>query len=334
MCASNTASADSTPPPLAVTMGDPAGIGLDLILALWATRRADLPPFTLLADAGAVADRAALLGLEAAAADLPITPLPTILPPGTGQAGTPDAATAPASTAAIDRAVAMCVQGTAGGMVTLPINKAVMAQGGFDFPGHTEYLGHLAGIADAPVMMLACPDLRVVPVTVHMAIRDVPAALTTDAIVHAGRVTAAALARDFGCATPRLAVAGLNPHAGEQGRMGTEEARIITPAIDILRAEGIAVSGPAPADTLFHAAARETYDAALCMYHDQALIPLKTLDFSRGVNITLGLPFVRTSPDHGTAYGLAGTGRADAASLFEALRTAHEMAQARHRAAS
>jgi 4-hydroxythreonine-4-phosphate dehydrogenase len=218
-------------------------------------------------------------------------------------------------------------------MVTNPIHKATLYDAGFRHPGHTEYLAARAGIAGEPVMMLACDELRVVPVTIHLALREAIAALTADAIVHCGRIAAAALREQFAIARPVLAVAGLNPHAGEDGHMGREEIDIVGPAVARLRADGITVNGPAPADTLFHARARRGYDAVLCMYHDQALIPLKTIDFDGGVNVTLGLPFVRTSPDHGTAFDIAGTGKANPASLIAALRLAGTLAHNRGRAA-
>jgi 4-hydroxythreonine-4-phosphate dehydrogenase len=216
------------------------------------------------------------------------------------------------------------------GLVTNPIHKAVMQQGGFAFPGHTEYLAALTGTpAGREVMLLACAELRVVPVTIHVALRDAIAGLTTQAIVTTGQVAADALRRDFGLTAPRIAVAGLNPHAGEDGAMGREDIDIVAPAVAALRARGIDAFGPLPSDTMFHAAARAGYDLALCMYHDQALIPLKTLGFDRGVNVTLGLPVVRTSPDHGTAFALAGSGRADPGSLLAALDTAAAIAAAR-----
>jgi 4-hydroxythreonine-4-phosphate dehydrogenase len=219
--------------------------------------------------------------------------------------------------------------GRASGIVTNPIQKHVLVKAGFKYPGHTEFLAELAGPGTQPVMMLACPGLRVVPVTVHLALTDAIASLDTERIVTTARIVNAALRTDFSIEHPRLAVAGLNPHAGEGGLFGREEIEIIEPALKILRAEGLNITGPLPPDTMFHAAARAGYDAALCMYHDQALIPLKTIDFERGVNITLGLPFVRTSPDHGTAINIAGTGRANAESLIAALATAAQMAAAR-----
>jgi 4-hydroxythreonine-4-phosphate dehydrogenase len=242
--------------------------------------------------------------------------------------GHPDPANAPATLTAIECAVKMAQAGTIAGFATNPIQKKTLQDAGFRHPGHTEFLAELAGGNDV-AMMLACPALRVVPVTIHLSLADAVRALQPEVIVRAGRIAAAGLKSLFGIAQPRLAVAALNPHAGEQGVMGDEEARVILPAIETLRAEGIEVRGPAPADTLFHPAARATYDAALCMYHDQALIPIKTIDFSGGVNVTLGLPFVRTSPDHGTALDIAGTGRADPTSLIAALAMADDMARRR-----
>jgi 4-hydroxythreonine-4-phosphate dehydrogenase len=243
-------------------------------------------------------------------------------------AGHPDPANAPAVIAAIRTGAALVGAGRAAALVTNPIQKETLYAAGFGHPGHTEFLAELAGGAEV-AMMLACPELRVVPVTVHLALRDAVGALSTDKIVAAGRIAAAALARDFGVSRPRLAVAALNPHAGERGALGREEIEIIAPAVAALRAAGIDAEGPAPADTLFHPAARRRYDAVLCMYHDQALIPLKTIDFTQGVNVTLGLPFIRTSPDHGTALDIAGSGKADPASLIAALKLAGEMARRR-----
>ena len=246
-------------------------------------------------------------------------------------AGRPDPRNAPVVIAAIERAVSLALAGRAAAVVTNPISKAALYAAGFAHPGHTEFLATLTG-GGQPVMMLASPDLRVVPVTVHVALRAAIAMLSAELIVRIGRSVAAALARDFGIAHSRLAVAGLNPHAGEEGALGSEDRDIIAPAIAQLAAEGIAAQGPFPPDTMFTAAARARYDAALCMYHDQALIPLKTLDMTHGVNVTLGLPIVRTSPDHGTAFDIAGKGCADPASLISALRLAAAMA-ARRRAA-
>jgi 4-hydroxythreonine-4-phosphate dehydrogenase len=328
-------------PPLALTIGEPAGVGPDLTLALWRRRaELDLPAFYVLGDAAFLARRARLLGLDAPVAEvepaqaastfaraLPVVPLGL---PATAAPGKPDDASAPAAIAAIRRAVADVMAGAAAAVVTNPVAKAVLTRAGFAEPGQTEFLGRLAAEATGkparPVMMLWSPELAVVPVTVHMALRQVFAALSTELIVETGRIVARDLARRFGIARPRLAVAALNPHAGEDGALGSEDAEIVAPAVERLRREGIDAAGPRAADALFHARARAAYDAALCMYHDQALIPIKTLAFDHGVNVTLGLPFVRTSPDHGTAFDLAGTGRADPGSLLAALRLAARLA--------
>ncbi|MBX6374865.1 MAG: 4-hydroxythreonine-4-phosphate dehydrogenase PdxA, partial [Acetobacteraceae bacterium] len=244
--------------------------------------------------------------------------------------GHPNPANAPAVIAAIDEAVAFAKAGRVAGVVTNPIQKATLYAAGFPHPGHTEYLGELAGIpGQPPVMMLACPELRVVPVTVHEPLAHAIARLTPALIVEHAVITAEALRRDFGIAAPRLAIAGLNPHAGEDGTLGTEDRDIVAPAVAELRARGIEARGPMPPDTMFTPLARPTYDAAICLYHDQALIPIKTLDMAGGVNVTLGLSIVRTSPDHGTALDIAGQGRADPSSLIAALRMA--AAIARHR---
>jgi 4-hydroxythreonine-4-phosphate dehydrogenase len=244
--------------------------------------------------------------------------------------GLPDAANAPAVIESIRRAVALVMKGDAAAVVTNSIQKKTLYEAGFEHPGHTEFLAELAGGGARPVMMLVGAGMRVVPVTIHVSLRTALDSLTTEAIVATARITAQALDKDFGVARPRLALAGLNPHAGEEGSLGREDIEIVAPAVKALRAMGIDASGPLPPDTMFHTAARATYDAAVCMYHDQALIPLKTLAFDTGVNVTLGLPFVRTSPDHGTALNIAGKGVANPASLIEAIRLAGTMA--RHRA--
>ena len=257
---------------------------------------------------------------------LPVLPVPC---DALVDLGHPSPATAPGVIGALDIAIDLTLAGAASGLVTNPIQKAVLYQAGFTAAGHTDYLERRArdaGHTARAVMMLAVAGLKVVPVTVHIPLNEVPTALTQAAIVETGHTVASALTRDFGVSTPHLAVAGLNPHAGEAGALGHEEDTIIRPAIDQLRSGGIDASGPSPADTLFHSGARERYSAALCMYHDQALIPLKTLNFYEGVNVTLGLPFVRTSPDHGTALDIAGTGQADHRSLMAALRMARDIA--------
>jgi 4-hydroxythreonine-4-phosphate dehydrogenase len=326
--------------PLALTLGDPAGIGPDITLLAWTARTQQaIPPFVLIGDAAVLAERARALGLSVsmaelsepdAAADLFPRALPvlSVASPGTVIAGRPDQAAAPAITQSIERAVSLVQHGAATAVVTNPIAKAVLYGAGFPFPGHTEYLAALAsakGRPLLPVMMLASPTLKVVPVTIHVPLKDVPPLLTGELILATIEITARDLGRYFGFERPRLAVSGLNPHAGEQGALGREEIDIVAPAIQAARAKGLDVTGPHPADTLFHTGARATYDAAICMYHDQALVPFKTLAFEEGVNVTLGLPFIRTSPDHGTAFGIAGTGRASPRSLIEALRLAAAM---------
>jgi 4-hydroxythreonine-4-phosphate dehydrogenase len=327
--------------PLAVTIGEPAGIGAEIALMAWQQRRRHaLPPFYLIGDAGHLAERAKLLGdipiteTDPAAAvatfdrALPVVPLGQTI---TAKPGHPDATSAPAAIASIRRAVNDVLSGASAAVVTNPIAKSVLYGSGFTDPGHTEFLAKLAqesaGKPFRPVMMLWSDDLAVVPVTIHVPLKDVPKLLTTTLVVETARIVARELTSRFGVAKPRLVIAGLNPHAGEGGTIGTEEADVVAPAIAQLVAEEIDVRGPLPADTMFHQAARETYDAALCMYHDQALIPIKMLAFDRAVNITLGLPFVRTSPDHGTAFDIAGTGRADPSSLIAAIKLAARLTQ-------
>ncbi len=326
----------TAPAPLAVSCGDPAGIGAEILAGAWTALRGDAP-FLLVGDADWIAVRdipVARIGAASEAADafpdaLPVLHRPL---PERPEPGRPAAANAQAVVGSIEEAVSLAMSGAASGVVTLPINKKALYDGaGFAFPGHTEFLAHLGGV-DRSVMLLAGPRLKVVPITVHIPLAEVPKRLTAEAIEETARILHASLKRDFGMPRPRLAVAGLNPHAGEGGAMGREEIEIIGPALDRLRADGLDVTGPLPADTMFHDAARTRYDAALCMYHDQALIPVKTLDFDRGVNATLGLPFVRTSPDHGTAYDIAGKGLANPASLIEAIRLASAMAANRARA--
>ncbi|BCJ90853.1 4-hydroxythreonine-4-phosphate dehydrogenase 2 [Terrihabitans soli] len=329
--------------PLALTMGEPAGIGPELALLAWMRRTAfDLPPFFVLADPDHLAHLAKNLdyavpivvteperAAEMFPLALPVAPLDMAV---VAEPGTPNAADAPAVIESIRRGVSLVQTGRASALVTNPISKAPLMRAGFPHPGHTEFLGALAqehaGEKFRPVMMLWAPELAVVPVTVHIPLHEVPARLTRDLIVETARITAHDLKTRFGIPHPRLALAGLNPHAGEDGALGTEDAKIIAPAIADLRAEGIMASGPYPADTLFHPAARKTYDAALAMYHDQALIPIKTIAFDRAVNVTLGLPFVRTSPDHGTAFDIAGKGEADASSLIAAIKLAERLSAA------
>jgi 4-hydroxythreonine-4-phosphate dehydrogenase len=326
--------------PLALTSGEPAGIGPDITLKAWLRRsELNLPAFYLLGDCDLLRGRAKALGLEVRFADIrPEDALATFadaLPVvetgvrATARPGHPDDSSADAAIAAIRQAVSDVAAGRAAAIVTNPIAKSVLYGAGFQYPGHTEFLAELAaagGHAPQPVMMLWSPALAVVPVTIHLSLRDAISQLSADLIISTARIVAASLKTRFGIARPRLALSGLNPHAGEDGSLGTEEQCIVTPAIDTLRKEGIDVRGPLPADTMFHEAARQTYDCAICMYHDQALIPIKTLAFDEGVNVTLGLPFIRTSPDHGTAFDIAGTGRANPSSLIAALRLAARMA--------
>ncbi len=312
--------------PIALSIGEPAGIGPEIIAKAWERLGAELP-FFVIGDARHIdgpvetishpseAHRAVHRGVPVLTRDFGPQRRP----------GEVQAAHAAHVIAAIRDGVALVMQGEAAALTTAPIHKKALKDGaGFSFPGHTEYLAHLAGVDDV-VMMLACPDLRVVPATIHIPLADVPAALTRDHLTRVIRITHAALVAQ-GYGNPRIAVAGLNPHAGEGGAMGREEIETIIPVLNDLRAEGLALAGPLPADTMFHAGARKGYDVGVCMYHDQALVPIKTIDFAGGVNVTLGLPFVRTSPDHGTAFDIAGLGRADPTSLIAALRMAREMA--------
>jgi len=323
--------------PLALTLGEPAGIGPDLTIHLWHRRtELRLPPFYLIGQPEFIKRRAQLLGVEIAVGvvtppqaiecfqrTLPVVPLDAAI---TATPGKPDASSAPAAIESIRRAVADVLAGRAAAIVTNPIAKNVLYRFGFPEPGHTEFLAKLAqettGKAARPVMMLWSPELAVVPVTIHLPLRDVATQLTSELITETGRIAARDLTRRFGISRPRLAIAGLNPHAGEDGALGAEDATIVAPAVRRLQEEGIDAIGPLPADTLFHARARAAYDVALCMYHDQALIPIKTLAFDHAVNVTLGLPFVRTSPDHGTAFDIAGKGTADPSSLIAALTLA------------
>lgn len=328
--------------PLAVSMGEPAGIGPDLALIAWENRkRLKLPAFYVRGDETLFRDRARRLGLDprievtapdtAATAFAKVLPLVQTGPDLLDRPGEEQPSTAASVLASIEECVGDVKAGVASALVTAPINKAALYGAGFTFPGHTEFLGALAGQhwpgePATPVMMIAGPELMVVPVTIHIALKDVPAALNEDLIVRTAEITARDLANRFGHQTPRIAVCGLNPHAGEGGTMGTEDRDIIAPAIARLNAMGYNVSGPHPADTLFHSAARAQYDCVLGMYHDQVLVPAKTIGFDDSVNVTLGLPFVRTSPDHGTAYGLAGTGTARIDSFAASLRMADVLA--------
>ena len=328
----------TTSSPVAVTMGEPAGIGGEITLKAWRSR-AELPPFFAVDDPERLRNLAQHLAIDVPVVEieapeeaqscfqfaLPVLPL--VLESGVVP-GSPDGTNEIAVIESIDRALDLVTSGAASAMVTNPIHKAALGEVGFSHLGHTGYLGEKAEI-DRPVMLLCSPRLKAVPVTVHQPLAEAIASLSTDDIYHAAQLTAATLQRDFNIQSPRLAIASLNPHAGESGMLGNEERNVIAPAVQLLSREGTSVIGPCPADTMFHSAARQTYDAAICMYHDQALIPLKTLGIDDGVNVTLGLPFVRTSPDHGTALDIAGTGTARANSLIAAIRLAAQIAARR-----
>ncbi len=326
---------------IAVTLGEPAGIGPDIILAAYQALKTAAPAFFVIGDARTLSRRAGAMGLDvvvesidapAAAAEVFPNALPVLDRPLAGPAtpGQPDSGAAAQVIGWIDEAVRLALAGKASAIVTAPINKDALYRAGFRHQGHTDYLAHLAraaGYEACPVMMLSAGSFRTVPATIHIALKDVAAALTRDLIITQARVIASDLRRLLGLDEVRIAVAGLNPHAGENGAMGTEEAEIIAPAIAQLKAEGLAIEGPLPADTMFHEEARASYDVALCMYHDQALIPVKTIGFHVGVNTTLGLPFIRTSPDHGTAFALAGTGHANPQSMIAALTLAADFSR-------
>ena len=328
-------------PPLAVSLGDPAGVGPELIAAAWARREElALPPFVAVGGAGVLGAAAQARGLtvplaEVAPAQEGAAAFPHSLPVLNGFDGiySPGALTAEGARlalASLERGAELALSGEAAALVTMPVAKAALARIGFALPGQTEFLAGVCGVEERDaVMMLAGPSLRAVPLTVHCALAQVPGLLSIDSIVRKGRIVAEALRRDFGIARPRLAVCGLNPHAGEQGRMGREDAEIVAPAVAALVAEGIAATGPHPADALFSPRSRASFDVALAMYHDQALIPVKALDFDQGVNVTLGLPIVRTSPDHGTALDIAGKGVADEGATIAALRMAADCAARR-----
>ncbi|SDW94228.1 4-hydroxythreonine-4-phosphate dehydrogenase PdxA [Litoreibacter albidus] len=316
----------STPAPVVVSCGEPAGVGLEIAHTAFDALRAEVP-MVLLADRRHVtAPVTEVTCPSQVTGQEPSLPLIHHDFQGDAVAGHPDPRNAQGVIDVIARGVDLVTSGAASALCTLPIHKKALKDGAnFAYPGHTEYLAALAGV-DHVVMMLACPDLRVVPVTIHIPVADVPTALTADLLEQTLRITEAALIRDFGIPAPRLAVAGLNPHAGEGGAMGTEEITLIAPVMEQLAQGGMTLFGPMSADTMFHAQARAGYDAAICMYHDQALIPIKTIDFAGGVNVTLGLPFIRTSPDHGTAFDIAGKGVADPTSTIAALRMAWDMA--------
>lgn len=321
---------------LALTMGEPAGIGAEIAAKAWRALRDGGPAFFLIDDADRISGVPVARIASAAEAEtlfpqaLPVLHRPLPVPAVPGR---PATATAGAVLAAIEEAVALAKSGEIKGMVTNPIQKSVLTASGFPHPGHTEFLGELAGTGVPPVMMLASPELRVVPVTVHEPLAHAIARLTPELIVEHAEITHAALIRDFGISAPRLAVAGLNPHAGEAGTLGREDDAIVAPAVRMLRDRGILATGPYPPDTMFTAHARPTYDAAICLYHDQALIPIKTLDMAGGVNVTLGLSIIRTSPDHGTALDIAGKDLASPASLIAAIRLADQLADFRRKRA-
>ncbi len=329
--------------PIALTQGDPAGIGPDISLVAWTKREElGLSPFLFIGDPAVLKLRARDLGLTVAfkestpevAVDDFVTHFP-VLPISAGidvVAGTPHKATAAGTIQAIETAVRLCFEGKVRALVTNPIAKSVLYEAGFGFPGHTEFLAALSekatGQAVMPVMMLAGEKLRAVPVTIHIPLSAVPKTLTEELIIKTCRIIHSDMRDKFGLESPRLAVAGLNPHAGEGGALGHEDDDVIAPALAALRAEGIDAFGPLPADTMFHDDARRRYDVAVCMYHDQALIPVKALAFDESVNVTLGLPFIRTSPDHGTAFGIAGQGIARENSLIAALKLADQLSSA------
>lgn len=318
--------------PIALSCGEPAGIGLELVQKAWSLLKDEMA-FFLIGDPSHLAgDVPTIVISEASQAPAAMAQgLPVLAQTFLGDAvpGQPDPKNAEGVMRAIAVGTQLAMSGAASALCTAPIHKKALKDGcNFAFPGHTEYLAHLADVQRV-VMMLASAQLRVVPATIHIPLRDVPTALTPAVLRETIAITAAGLTTQFGIASPRIAVAGLNPHAGEGGAMGREDMEIIAPTLAEMRTQGYDVVGPLPADTMFHAQARATYDAAVCMYHDQALIPIKTLDFDRGVNVTLGLPFIRTSPDHGTAFDIAGKGVANPSSMVEALRMAHRMALAK-----
>jgi len=325
--------------PLAVSLGDPSGIGPDILLKAWAVRKSTpLPNFFVAGDIEFLKRRAELLSFDIqfcnyekdgiSKSSLSVFDIGHTL---TGKPQEPNKSDAQGTIESINRCVALTLEGEASSVVTCPINKHVLYEAGFTQPGHTEYLGELSeihtGVKPKPVMMLAGPELRTIPVTIHIPMHEVSEKLTQELIYETSKIAVKDLKSKFAIKNPRLAISGLNPHAGENGSMGHQDIDIIQPAIEQLKTDGIDATGPLPADTMFHKQARETYDVAICMYHDQALIPAKTLAFDDAVNVTLGLPFIRTSPDHGTAYDIAGTGKANPSSFIAALKMAHNMSQ-------
>ncbi len=326
--------------PLVVSLGDPCGIGPEIVAAAWrAVRHSPELAFAVVGDAETVAQQGVDIARITAPAEISSIferAVPVLDRPLTEQAvpGKPDPVHAPHIIDWIRHGVTLCRSGQARALITAPIAKSVLYQSGFSFPGHTEFLAELcreddASPAPTPVMMLAAQDLRVVLATIHLPLAKVAASLSEKNLVRLAHITDAALRRDFAIAAPRLVMAGLNPHAGENGSIGREEIEMLRPAVEKLQQMGVDISGPYPADSLFHDEARARYDAVLCMYHDQGLIPLKTLDFWGGVNITLGLPIVRTSPDHGTGFDIAGKGIARADSFLNALKAADQFSRNR-----
>lgn len=327
------------PAPLALTMGEPAGVGPEIIAKAWTALRQESAPFIVVGDltlmraqgvpcrgVSAPSDAGGVFATSLPVLDIPARSLPV--------AGRPDPANAGVTADWIEQAVGLALSGEVSGVVTAPIAKAPLYAAGFRFPGHTEFIAELTADAPfigtrGPVMMLTARDLRACLVTIHVPLAEVPELVTEERVIRTCRVVHEAMQRDFGIGRPRLALAGLNPHAGEGGALGLQEIEVLAPAVETLRAEGVAITNPLPADTLFHDEARKTYDAAICLYHDQALIPVKTLDFWGGVNVSLGLPIIRTSPDHGTGFDIAGKGVARPDSLIAAIRLASEMAAAR-----
>ncbi|KEO91971.1 4-hydroxythreonine-4-phosphate dehydrogenase [Erythrobacter longus] len=326
--------------PLAVSIGDPAGIGPEIILGAYQHLKSAEQPFFVVGgfdvlracgEASGAGDKVIAIGEAGEATEAFGEGLPVLVgADAIYTPGKPDDEGAALALHSLAESVRAVLLGNASGVVTAPVSKSQLAKIGFDFPGQTEFLASVCGLApEDAVMMLAGPTLRTVPLTVHVALAQAPSLISQELIEHKAAIVDAALKRDFGITSPRLAISGLNPHSGENGQFGDEETRIIAPAIEALKAKGIGAFGPVPGDALFTPIMRPSYDAALCMYHDQALIPIKALEFDQGVNVTLGLPIIRTSPDHGTAFDIAGTGKADAGAMIAAIRMAGEMAEAR-----
>lgn len=326
--------------PVAVSLGDPAGIGPEIILKAFDALKDAGQPFFVVGGFDVLRGCTKVYGLSSKiiaiaevseAQDAFAQGLPVLAGADANYTpGQPDEEGAALALHSLAEAVRAVLLGDASALVTAPVSKAQLGKVGFDYPGQTEFLGSVCGLApEDAVMMLAGPTLRTVPLTVHVPLADVPGLLSPELIEHKAQIVERALKRDFGISAPRLAISGLNPHSGEDGQFGDEEQRIITPAIEALKAKGLNAFGPVPGDALFTPLLRPTYDAALCMYHDQALIPIKALEFDQGVNVTLGLPIIRTSPDHGTAFDIAGTGKADASAMIASIRMAQQCITAR-----